>query len=155
MDLNTYIGPFIVIKSTIPRVHKQYKCSNENCTNSIKNQLIKEGNFCSLCGFVIKPIDVTEQVSFDIHQYCEDKFGDVDLFSSAQGGGEHEVVVANCADQGGYHMKQHSEYFNILKQGNGNLMEDLARPDWKKLIEALTNDGVMFELGWGVVQWWW
>ncbi len=156
MDLSTYCGPYIIVKSSITETNIRYRCSKKECNQHKRSDYRKEGNFCPICGSSIEEFPETRQVPFRIHEYCEEKFGDEDLFCDGrgEGGGKHTIIVSNSRGQGGKHLGEDSDNINFLKDGEFTMTKDFERPDWKKLIDSLNADNIKFELAWGVVQWW-
>lgn len=156
MDLSTYCGPYIIVKSSITETNTRYRCSKKECNRHKNADFRKEGNFCPVCGSQIEEFPEIRKVPFNIHQYCEEKFGDEDLFCDGrgEGGGKYTIIVSNKRGQGGKHLSEDSDNINFLKDGEFTMIKDFERPDWKKLIDSLNADQIQFELAWGVVQWW-
>jgi hypothetical protein len=158
MEKNIYLGPYIKIKSMRTIEESMFACMNEDCESFDKKSYRKNGDYCPHCGNVISDVKVPKQVPFNIHGFCDDKFNDEDMFTSGrgEGGGDHEIVIPNRrSSQGGIDLDDEPNQHNFLKMSREDMLADLARDDWKSLILALTADEIEYEIGWGVVTYWW
>ena len=139
-----YLGPYIKI------LPKSMIVSNGDISSQRCIQCNKEinTNFCPDCGG--KSITKNECIEFDIADYYFEGEGDLDMFRMADEFIKN-IIIANDADD----QLQVDDDADVIDLLNFNLNLDqwyVRNKNWKRLIDCLTRDGIMFTKHIGIVN---
>lgn len=138
MTQDVYIGPYLRVW-----MPKEKSMAFPSRCKHCKEPVQYKANFCPHCGLPIAYEEVEYLPSFG--NYCEEKFGDPDLFRGMRIAGLDYILVGGNSEQEYAIFTAHDDI------GEYDLPPRDFSGTWEDLKNALTADGITFEERYGAV----
>lgn len=152
VDLSIHYGAIAIVE--LPPNIREYtrrECSNESCIthHNLSRRVDNSGMFCSQCGSRIIDALKTQSYLPSIHTYCEEVFGDCDMFCDIRGNCEGVSGVPEGSIA--IHSNRSRELGSVDDTASAGIIEiesimkfNHNAPEWVHLFNSFDERGIKY-----------